>query len=172
MYDIDRKPQLGFALGKSKLAPQHGHTIPRLELCAALLSTELATFIQRHLDIPSQSIHYYTDSEVVLGYINNTTRRFYVYVANRVDKILMSSSPSQWYHVPTHLNPADQGTRPLKAQKFNDSTWLIGPKSFLPEQCEQFRHDLVDPDLDKEIFFMDATNTRNRFVKTQSQIFS
>ena len=104
VYDIDRKPQLGFVLGKSKLAPQHGHTIPRLELCAALLSTERATFIQRHLDIPSQSIHYYTDSEVVLGYINNTTRRFYVYVANRVDKILMSSSPSQWYHVPTHLN--------------------------------------------------------------------
>ena len=141
VYDIDRKPQLGFVLCKSKLAPQHGHTIRRLELCAALLSTELATFIQRHLDIPSQSIHYYTDSEVVLGYINNTTRRFYVYVANRVHKILMSSSPSQWYHVPTHLNPADQGTRPLKAQKFNDSTWLIGPKSFLQEQCEQFRHD-------------------------------
>ena len=31
--------------------------------------------------------HYYTDSQVVLGYISNTTRRFYTYVANRVEKI-------------------------------------------------------------------------------------
>ena len=41
--------QLGFVLGKSKLAPNHGHTIPRLELCAAVLATELVSFIQKTL---------------------------------------------------------------------------------------------------------------------------
>ena len=38
---------------------------------------------------------YYTDSKVVLGYINNDTRRFHVYVANRVQTIRNLSQPDQ-----------------------------------------------------------------------------
>ena len=33
---------IGFLHGKSKLAPLKGHTIPRLELCGAVLATEIA----------------------------------------------------------------------------------------------------------------------------------
>lgn len=38
----DGSQQVGFVLGKSKLAPTSGHTIPRLELCAAVLAIEIA----------------------------------------------------------------------------------------------------------------------------------
>jgi hypothetical protein len=30
---------LGFVMGKAKLAPQAGHSIPRLELCGAVLAS-------------------------------------------------------------------------------------------------------------------------------------
>ncbi|XP_037572307.1 uncharacterized protein LOC119454449 [Dermacentor silvarum] len=74
---------VGFVMGKAKLAPQPEHTIPRLELCAAVLAVEMADSILRELDFQPNSVTFYTDSKVVLGYIHNETRRFYVYVANR-----------------------------------------------------------------------------------------
>jgi hypothetical protein len=33
-------PSLGFVIGKAKVAPSGGHTIPRLELCSAVLAAE------------------------------------------------------------------------------------------------------------------------------------
>jgi hypothetical protein len=40
--DKDGNPDLGFVLGKAKVAPTNGHTILRLELCAAVLAVEIA----------------------------------------------------------------------------------------------------------------------------------
>ncbi|XP_033731889.1 uncharacterized protein LOC117321548 [Pecten maximus] len=126
-YDDCGNSQLGFVLGKSKVAPAHGHAIPRLELCASVMATELSNFIHKHLAMEIASTFFYTDSQVVLGYINNETRRFYVYVGNRVDKILKSSTKSQWWYVPTGQNPADHATRPVNAHKIKDCSWLQGP---------------------------------------------
>lgn len=63
-----------------------GHTIPRLELCAAVLAVEIAQTVQDHIDTEFQEVKYYTDSHVALGYIHNETRRFVVYVSNRAQE--------------------------------------------------------------------------------------
>ena len=151
--DPEGKSHLGFVLGKSKLAPSHGHTIPRLELCAAVAAVELATSVQEHLNIPPEATQFYTDSRVVLGYINNETRRFYVYVANRVDRILKGSTKGQWKYVPTDMNPADHGTRPVSAHQLTDCTWLKGPETFLQKNTEEHleKFPMVDPETDKEV---------------------
>ena len=78
-------------------------------------------------------IIYHWDSKVVLGYIANKTRRFYVYFANRVERIRKSSSPFQWRYVSRQHNPADIATRPVKAKDLESSTWLRGPQ-FLYKQ--------------------------------------
>lgn len=39
--DEDGNSQLGFVMGKFKVAPKHRHSIPRLELCAAVLGVEI-----------------------------------------------------------------------------------------------------------------------------------
>jgi len=96
-----------FVMGKAKVAPKSGHTIPRLELCSALLAVQLAEIITHELSILSGDVVYYTDSKVVLGYLNNRIRRFYVYVTNRVHRILKFSESSQWHYIPTNENPAD-----------------------------------------------------------------
>lgn len=153
IYDASACSNVGFVIGKSKVAPSHGHTIPRLELCAAVLATELANFIVKHLAITLDATYFYTDSQVVLGYVNNETRRFHVYVGNRVDKILRSSSRSQWNYVPTNMNPADHATRPVKADVICKCAWLKGPMAFLDarRKSKEKTFELIEPEQDKEI---------------------
>ncbi|XP_062604472.1 uncharacterized protein LOC134266273 [Saccostrea cucullata] len=43
--DSNRTIRIGFTYGKSKIAPKHGHTIPRLELCAAVLAVEVGEMV-------------------------------------------------------------------------------------------------------------------------------
>lgn len=83
-------------MGKAKVVLKHGTTIPRLELCAAVLAVEVAQFIQRNLYHPLDNLQFYSDSKVLFGYINDQTRRLYMYVANRVRRIKKSTIPEQW----------------------------------------------------------------------------
>lgn len=125
--DMKGQCHIGFVMGKAKLAPLPEHTIPRLELCAALLAVELAHTIAREMNIEIKDTEFYTDSNVVLGYIYNETRRFYVYVSNRVLRIRRSTHPKQWHFVPTKHNPADLATRAVPANCLWDTTWFTGP---------------------------------------------
>ncbi|XP_021378856.1 uncharacterized protein LOC110466593 [Mizuhopecten yessoensis] len=65
--DKESRVSSSFILGKAKVAPAHGHTIPRLELCAAVLATELGQVVCEQLDVDPATIHYHTDSNAILG---------------------------------------------------------------------------------------------------------
>lgn len=56
-------------MGKARLAPKSELTIPRLELCAAVMAVEMADLIKDKLHQQLDAVHFYTDSKVVLGYI-------------------------------------------------------------------------------------------------------
>ncbi len=144
---------IGFVMGKAKLAPRPEHTVPRLDLCAAVLAVELADLISAKLDLQLDAITYYSDSKVVLGYICNETRRFYVYFSNRVQRIRRSSNPDQWRYVLTDQNPADHATRFVPAAYLQNTNWLSGPKFLLmPEPgTSESTYNLVDPSSDPEL---------------------
>ena len=73
-------------------------------------------------------MYYWTDSEIVLEYISNGSKRFKTFVANRVEKILETSEPSQWNHVISTNNPADHASRGLRTGDSETvSQWLHGP---------------------------------------------
>ena len=152
LSNINGDSEVGFVIGKSKVVPTHGHTIPRLELCAAVVATELCNFVREHLIVRADSVSYYTDSQIVLGYINNTSRRFHIYVCNRIDGILKHSTKSQWNYVATECNPADQATRPISVQKMKNSLWLEGLINFLDKCQTRENHELVCPDMDSEVY--------------------
>ena len=148
----DGQVHVTFVFGKAKLAPPHATTIPRLELCAAVLAVEIVELVVQERTIKPCSITYYSDSKVVLSYIANETRRFYTYVANRVERIRKSSSPEEWRYVPTHLNPADCATRSVRAKELESSTWLRGPR-FL---CDHDGHNSTsESQADPELFAND-----------------
>ena len=64
---------------------------------------------------------------MVLGYISNESRRFHVFVANRVQEIQNSTSVEQWNHVESKQNPADEASRGVKSQELLHSRWINGP---------------------------------------------
>ncbi len=128
---VDDKGNVSCSLvmGKARVAPTKVQTIPRLELTAAVVSSRISSFLQQEMK-HDQPEFFWTDSKIVLGYLNNDARRFHVFVSNRVQQIREVSKPEQWYHVRSEENPADYASRGMYAHDLMNSNWLTGP-SFL-----------------------------------------
>ena len=132
------KIHCSLVIAKSRVTPLKQVLIPRLELNAAVLSVKISATLQDELNYDKVEEIYWTDSRVVLGYINNEARRFHVFVANRVQQIRDHTAPNQWKHVESKLNLADDASRGLKASELIDNaTWINGPE-FLYEQHEDW----------------------------------
>ena len=54
---------------------------------------------------------FWTDSNIVLGYIQNKTKRFKIFLAYKIHQIHESCRVEQWRYVPSKLNPADHASR-------------------------------------------------------------
>ncbi|XP_028413969.1 uncharacterized protein LOC114536827 [Dendronephthya gigantea] len=118
-----------FVMAKSRVAPLKETTIPRLELSAAVVATRLDKMIRNEIDIEIHASIFWTDSTCVLGYLNNTSKRFQTFVANRVATIHETTTPEQWRHVTSEENPADDASRGLSADSLlRSNRWLNGPE--------------------------------------------
>ena len=148
---------VAFLSGQARMAPLQPTTIPRLELCGAVLSAQSGKKLLEELSVPIDEVVLYTVSKVALGYIQNDTRRFYVYFANRVQIIRSVSDPSQWRYVDTALNPVDLATRGIATENLKDSNWLQGPKflseasSSFPSATEEVALDTEDPEVRSQV---------------------
>ena len=122
-----------FMLGKSRVAPLKQMTIPRMELTAAVVAANVDKMLKQELHMELQQSVFWTDSTTVLKYIENNTRRFKTFVANRVSTIRESTKPTQWRYINTSTNPADCASRGLTAAKLmSNLDWIQGPP-FLQE---------------------------------------
>ncbi|KAF7641096.1 hypothetical protein LDENG_00294180, partial [Lucifuga dentata] len=115
-------------MAKSRVAPIKVTTVPRLELTAAVVSVAVSNTLKEELGLADIDEYFWTDSKVVLGYINNEARRFHTFVSNRIQKIHLSTSPQQWRYVPTDKNPADLASRGSSASELLTSNWFTGPQ--------------------------------------------
>ena len=111
MEDEDGNVTVSLVTGKSRVAPLKITTIPRLELTTAVVSAKVGVMLQEELNYAKLKQYFWTDSKVVLGYINNDAKRFRRIVANRVQIIRSNSDTKQWQHIDTKNNPADHASR-------------------------------------------------------------
>ena len=115
-------------MGKSRVAPIKRISIPRLELVAAVLSARLSNLIKNELDLTIDEEYYWTDATVVLRYINNSSSRFEMFIANRVELLHTLTSVTQWRYVPTNENPADLSSRGIPPKMCcSADLWFKGP---------------------------------------------
>ena len=86
--DMNNK-QIHVALlaSKARLALIKQVTNPRLELLAAVVASKLDVIIRTELDVPLLKSTLWTDSKIILVYIQSDSRRFKVFVANIVSLI-------------------------------------------------------------------------------------
>ena len=88
--------------------------------------------------------YFWSDSQVVLGYIKNETSRFHVFVANRISQIRHLTDPSSWSYVRSASNPADLLTRSCcsSVSKLDDK-WFCGPSWLHDYKSEWPVHDVT-----------------------------
>ena len=152
MIDDRNQVHCSLVMAKARVAPVRPVTIPRLELTAAVLSVRIAKYVKLQLNYEEVTEVFWTDSDVVLGYISNDARRFHVYVANRVAQIREYTEPSQWRHVDTAVNPADMASRGISASQLSKRPhWFAGPeflwKADLPTDSPSVTINENDPEV-------------------------
>ena len=134
LVGINGKVSVTLVFAKSRVSLIKPVTVPRLELTAAVLAARCSVMLEKEFKFGVSVKHFfYTDSTVVLGYISNSTRRYQVFVANRVGTIQSLTSVSQWSHVSGKENPADLASRGCLPSDLVNSIWFRGP-SFLHEE--------------------------------------
>lgn len=141
LVDDISKVHCAFVMGKSRVAPLQPVTIPRLELTTAVCSIRICQQIHRELEYQISEDFFWTDSKVVLGYISNESRRFHVFVSNRVQEIQDSTHRSPWRYVDTKQNPADEASRGMKTDELRDLHWILGPEMLWKKEDEWLNDD-------------------------------
>lgn len=126
--DSNGKYNARLLCAKSRVASLKGNTIPRLELNGALILSQLAVKVSESWKSDIGQIQLWTDSTIVLGWLNCQASRLKVFVANRVSQILEVTNAHQWKHVRTEDNPADVISRGLAPDELiNLKIWWKGP---------------------------------------------
>ncbi|XP_050538460.1 uncharacterized protein LOC126903928 [Daktulosphaira vitifoliae] len=138
LHSVDDTGNINVRLigSKTKLSPMKPTTVPRLELCAAVLLSKWLSRIHKllssHMNI--DTLYAWSDSTVVLSWINLPQVSFKIFVSNRVKQIRDLLPNCEWRYVPTSINPADCASRGVLPSKLKSSVLYWNGPDFLKNE--------------------------------------
>lgn len=146
--DLNEKITTILMCSKSRVSPLKVLSLPRLELCGAVLLIRLMNKVLTGLNVRVHGQVYWTDSQIVLAWIGSPAKRWNTFVANRVGEIQNSSSPSEWRYIKSKDNPADLISRETTPEQLNNSAlWWEDPKWLKTgDNFQEKEYNQIEPD--------------------------
>ncbi|XP_058445830.1 uncharacterized protein LOC131426993 [Malaya genurostris] len=159
---------------KSRILPRKKNkqkeiTTPKAELLAAMLLSQLTVKMLAAIDSDFSSVRLWSDSQIVLCWLQKSPEALTVFVGYRVRQIQQLTADYNWQYIPSKENPADlisRGVSPSELER--RQLWWHGPSRF---QCAEVSIDQPAPLSEEELTELRITALVGAVERSRLPIF-
>ena len=123
------------------VSPRDFFSLPRIN-CSKCAFCKSCKSVKQRIIFEDRKV-LWADGQVALGYIRNQTKKFKIFVANKVQFIQDNTKKDQWKHIPMKQNPADLASRGIEADSADRvHVWNYGSDFLWTDESKWNKYDI------------------------------